>query len=237
MKIKSISIFLLVIALFSVNAIGAAAYNSKYSPNVQDGGQQALVWAKKHKYIVPNNPADEIYDTYGNDPGVGATRVNLTTYGWYGTPIVQDEKSGNFNSVKDIVLWVVLSVIKDTFGKIVIEVANYALSNIDVTQAATAKTMISYSFPTKQGQVWYNNIWNTLFESTNRNTFKHYYAVWWDKNKEVRQRTKDYTTANGYQPVRVESAKHYNDHTYIQNQAYANYLQGKRYTSEEYYQN
>ncbi|GGG76641.1 hypothetical protein GCM10010918_36440 [Paenibacillus radicis (ex Gao et al. 2016)] len=94
--------------------------------------------------------------------------------------------------------------------------------------------MISYNFPTKQGLVYYNNTWNVLFESTNRNSYKHYYGYYTDKNKNTRQATKDFVPATGYSAVKVESAPHYNDHAFITNQAYLNYLQNKRYSDEDW---
>ncbi|WP_036644883.1 hypothetical protein, partial [Paenibacillus sp. oral taxon 786] len=195
--------------------------------------------SKKNNFIVPNDVIDEqslpkVYiKPFAENPGDGATRVNLTTYGWYGAPIVQDEESGSFDLKKDIVM-TILGALTTTFGGIVLSVADMALSNVETTQTATAKTMISYNYPTKQGQAWYSNTWHTLFESTNRNTYKHYYSLWMDKNKNTRQYTVDYVPANGYSAIKVEAAPHYYDNNYILQQTAYNYAQSKKYTDEDW---
>ncbi|ETT41448.1 MULTISPECIES: hypothetical protein [unclassified Paenibacillus] len=204
--------------------------------------------SKQNEYVVQDDiidinslpitvsKSDLQYSPQGVDPGEGATKVVLTTYGSYAQPAQQDRKSGIFNIVKGLTLIVFTSII-DTFYSVVTCVADLVMSSIDTTQVATAQTLVSYTYPTKQGQVWYSNAWHTLFESTNRNVYKHYYAIYWDKNKNSRQGVKDFVPAKGYSAIKVQSAAHYYNDTYIQTQAYNNYLQGKKHTTEEWINN
>lgn len=202
--------------------------------------KQEVQLAKDNNYIVPNDIIDEAgmpnaFSTFGIDPGEGATRVNLVTYGYLGELVQQGNKSGTFNVIKETSINVLGSLITTTVGAVVLAALDITLNNMDVTKVATAKTLISYSYPTKEGQVWYSNKWFTHFESENRNTYKHYYAQGWDINKQIRQDTKDYTTINGYSAIRVENAPHYTNNTFIQEEAYRNYLQAKKVTSEAWF--
>lgn len=232
------------LVLSSVCILSAAAPYSVLASEVSTPEEKVIArqqyeLSKKNNYIVPNDRIDELslgepqVSIMAENPGTGATRVNLVTYGWYGQPIVQDQKSGNFNLIKGTVI-VILGPLLTTAGSVVLSVADLILSNVDTTQYATAKTMISYNYPTKQGQVYYSNAWHTLFESTNRNTYKHYYSIFIDSNKNSRQGTVDYVPANGYSAIKVESAPNYNNNSFIQNKAYQNYLQGKKYTDEDW---
>ncbi|GAA0133396.1 hypothetical protein YSY43_02360 [Paenibacillus sp. YSY-4.3] len=201
--------------------------------------------SKTSNYIVNNDPRDELaanvskqksinFQPFAIDPR-GAIRVNLVTYGSYAELAVQDIASGTFSTIQNNLMWIIGNFIKGTVASVIYNVVGLLLDNIDVTKVATAKTMVGYTYPTKQGQVWYNNTWNTLFESTNRNTYKYYYSVYWNTDKVQRQGTKDFTPEYGYGPERIQKASHYDDNTNIQNQAYNNYLQGKKYTTEEWY--
>ncbi|MGG4555226.1 hypothetical protein [Paenibacillus humicus] len=241
MKIKSLTVLLVVALSFSIPGGVFASNQISHRAELSD-----LQKAKSSNYIIDNDPLDELatnapkqrsmsFQPYAIDPGVGATRVNLVTYGSYAELAVQDTASGTFSTIQNNLMWIIGNFIKGTVASVIYNVVDLLLDNIDLTKVATAKTMVGYTYPTKQGQVWYNNTWNTLFESTNRNTYKYYYSVYWNTDKVQKQGTKDFTPEYGYGPERIQKASHYDNNTYIQNQAYNNYLQGKKYTTEEWY--
>lgn len=240
MKFKKILIILSAVSILSMSIASVSS-----AADVNDYKDFQI--AKANNLIVPNDVIDQnsvpttimkqqsgMIMPMAEDPGTGALRVNLVTYGSYADLKTIDSKTGTYNLIKDSVL-TVLGALTTTVKSVVLSIANLLLSDIDTASTATAKTQTSYTYPTKQGQVWYLGMWNTLFESTNRNTYKHEYAIYWDTNKNQRQATKDYVPATGYSAINVEYAPHYNDNTYIQNQAYQNYLQGKKYTTEDYF--
>lgn len=233
-KTKRLFATIITLCLLTVS-IPFTAFASDFKKNLEI---DSFIESKNNNYIVPNNFVDEQtlpeepITLFGLDPGSGSTRVNLVTYGWYGAPIQQDQKTGRFDTYKNVLLTIV-GTITDTFGGIVISVADLLISSVSTTEIATARTMISYTYPTKQGQVYSpsTRTWNTYFESTNRNVFKHYYAIWMDTNKNTRQYARDFVTAGGYAPIKVDRAPNYLNNTYIMDKAYQNYVQGKR--SEE----
>ncbi|GGG16530.1 hypothetical protein [Paenibacillus aceti] len=239
MKSKFFSILLTFVLSLSMSISAFANSPNNYDQEVVNDLQKA----KATNFTVENDIIDILSVTrdsnsavpFGIDPGVGATRVNLVTYGSYAELAVQDTSSGIFDTIKNNAMWIIGNFVKGTVGIVVYNVVDLLVDNIEVSKMATAKTMVGYTYPTKQGQVWYNNVWNTLFESTNRNTYKYYYALYWNKDKVQRQGTKDFTPDKGYSAARVEKAPHYDDNTYIQDQASKNYIQGKKYTTEEWY--
>jgi len=216
----------------------------KLSEQEKQSIRQDVQRAKDNKFIVPNDPIDArsldmgFVTPFGENPGTGATRVNLVTYGYYGELVDQDNKSGTFDLIKDSSMFVIGTAssfggaITGTVGGILLPALDLALSMVDGTKAATAKTQLSFTYPTKEGQVYHSGGWFTHFESTSRNIYKHTYATAWDKNKNIRQETKDYTPANGYSAIRLQPAPNYNNNTSIQNKAYTNYLQGKKTTED-----
>lgn len=199
--------------------------------------------AKQNGYVIQNDVIDSsplsvsqhegLYSPSAINPGTGALRVQTTTYGSYAELQEKDKVSGLYNNIKGVSLLIITNVVAKA-SSVIIGATDLALSSIDTTKMATAKTLTSYSYPTKQGQAWYSGTWNTLFESTNRNTYKHYSALVWDKNKNQIQRTKDYVPSTGFSAIKVESAPHYNNNSYITQKTQENYIQGKRYSDENW---
>ncbi|WP_059051412.1 hypothetical protein [Paenibacillus senegalimassiliensis] len=245
MKLKTLPLLLVLILTFTTTS-GAFASNASPTQLSPQSELNDLQKSKDSNYIIQNDPIDEAnanipqqglldFQPFGDDPGTGATRVNLVTYGSYAELATQDTATGTFSTIQNNLMWIIGNFVSGTVGTIIYNVVDLLLDNIEVSKVATAKTMVGYTYPTKQGQVWYDNSWHTLFESTNRNTYKYYYALYWNKDKVQRQGIKDFTPDNGYGPARIQTAAHYNNNSYIQTQAYNNYLQGKKYTTEEWF--
>lgn len=232
------------VLIMSISSTTVSASPSDLSSTSPSNSYEDLQRSKDNNYIIKNDPQDvaksriikdsTVVSPYAENPGVGATRVNLVTYGSYAALEEQDKKSGIFETIKNNAMWIIGNFIKTTIGNVVYNVVDLLLDNIDAKQYATATTQVGYSYPTKQGQVWYNNTWNTLFEVTNRNTYKYYSAIYWNTNKEQRRYTKDFTPDKGYGPERIQKATNYDNNQYILNTAAANYSQGKKYSTEEW---
>ncbi|NUU54084.1 hypothetical protein HP548_08305 [Paenibacillus taichungensis] len=232
------------VLIMSISSTTVSASQSDLSNTSPSNSYEDLQRSKDNNYIIKNDPQDvaksriikdsTVVSPYAENPGVGATRVNLVTYGSYAVLEEQDKQSGIFETIKNNAMWIIGNFVKTTVGTVVYNVVDLLIDNIDVKQYATAKTLVGYSYPTKQGQVWYNNTWNTLFETTNRNTYKYYYALFWNTNHVQRQDTKDFTPDKGFSPERIQKSTNYDNNQYILNKANTNYLQGKKYTSEEW---
>ncbi|MCM3634184.1 MULTISPECIES: hypothetical protein [Paenibacillus] len=226
------------IATTLVSGSSLVSAGSFYSEEEKQDWRESYELSKRNNFIEKNDIIDEVHSKgiirpYADLPGTGSLDVKTVTYAWYGAPIVQDEKTGKFDLIKDITV-TILGTLTTSVRALILSIFDITLSNIDVQQSAKAETKISYNFPTKQGLVYYNNKWNLHFESTNRNTYKHYSGYYHDTNKNVRQAQKDFVPATGYSAIRVEAAPNYYNHSYIMNQAYLNYLQDKKYSDEDW---
>lgn len=186
---------------------------------------------KIRKYILDKQqlPEDDSnkYDVYKEDPGEGAIRVYETDPYSNGYLYEMGNKSGLLSTIADIVLKIG-SYFLTTVESIIIDVATLALgitqSEIAYNNPAEATLYKSYTYLYKQGQYYQRDHWYTLVDCQQRQTYRHEFSAFGTKSGYTKTGTYDFTVVNGYAPILVEKSTHYDDHSWIAEQANYRYI-------------
>lgn len=179
-------------------------------------------------YKVYNLPQyTPMYDYVEN----GTTRVAPYTLPGSGL-LLNDQKSGVFSQIKDTVLlagnffpglgWTVASIVDS--------VVDYLNDYLDGTDTyITAKTGYMYRYIGKEGQVWDSSEgrWIVKFDTRSRETYLAKIATWTDT-----QNRPHGGMVVSYSPDKIEYSAHYNDETYIRQQAFWNWYYNMYYSIE-----
>ena len=104
--------------------------------------------------------------------------------------------------------------------------------SIDKNKEVQGKTLISYWYYMKEGQVNTPIGWLGTVFCEKRLVFKHYYGVYRNAENKPKQGTKDY---NNYasQAVKTQASSHFNDNNWIKNRALYQFNNGLGYYNEK----
>jgi len=154
------------------------------------------------------------------DPGPGSTRITLSSW-TTGYTYLDGQKQGMASTI-----WSSTLNIGGFFAKGVGAIITTILSflgdpfAVDQNKGATARLLHSYYYPEKHAQVYtHNRVWSTYYTAQPRQWFKHEFASYVNTRGYTRTATQDFTPDNGYSAIRTDTTTHYNDHTWLMNEA------------------